>query len=224
MFGIMAMLSAARAQPAGTANAIVVKIPGANLPSSVILSIAGGSGAPGQSLTLPVTLSLGAGTTSPASFQMDLSFDPTKLTFVSASPGGVLTGAGQGLSASVESSSDVRLSTTGTNQNGIASGVVATAIFRMAASFGAAGITAVNCMSADALSNPLSTGCMAGTIVLFTCDVTGDGKVGVADVAMLIGESLGLVAAVHDMNRDGVVNVADTQKVVSAALGRGCVY
>ena len=79
-------------------------------------------------------------------------------------------------------------------------------------------------MSADPSGNPLSTGCMAWAIGLFTCNVTGGASAGVADVQALINEALGVVAAVHDMNRDRVVDVADVQKVVSAAMGNGCVY
>jgi hypothetical protein len=223
LFAMFAGLSAAWAQ--GTGDAIVVKFPGASLPSTVILATPGVSGVPGQALTIPVTLSLG-GTTAPGSFQIDLSFDATQLTFVSAHAGGVLTGAGLGLSSSVVSTSDVHLATTGANQNGISGGVVAYAIFTLAASFTKAGtpVTLVSCMAADPLGNALSTGCTAGAIGLYTCDVTGDGKVGMADIQSLLNEALGVVAAVDDMNRDGVVNVADIQNVATAAMGRGCAY
>lgn len=223
LFVLVAGLSVASAQ--GTADAIVVKFPGASLPSTVIVAASATSGIPGQTLTLPVTLSLG-GATAPGSLQLDLSFDATKLTFVSAYAGGVLTGAGMGLSSSVVSTSDVHLSTTGANLNGISGGVVAYATFTLATSFTKNGtsIALVNCMSADPLGNPLSTGCMAGTIGLFTCDVNGDGTVGAADVQTLVNEALGLVAAVNDMNRDGVVNVADIQLVASAAMGHSCLY
>jgi len=149
----------------GTADALVVKIPGANIPSTVTLSTPGGSGVPGQIVAIPVDLTL-AGTTAPASFQIDLIFDPTKLIFLSASAGAQLTGAGGGLSSSEVTSGDVRLTTTGTSQNALSGGVVASASFTMASSFGSAAtpMALVNCMSADALGNPLSTGCTAGTI------------------------------------------------------------
>ena len=222
---LLAIVSALPAAPAqqGTANAIVAKIPSVNMPSSVILAISGSNGAPGRTFTIPVTLALG-GTVAPGWFQIDLTFDSTKLTFVSASAGAILASAGLGLSTAVVSTSDVRLSTTGTSQNGIASGVVAYVSFTLTGSFGTAGTTVglVNCMSADPSLNPLSTGCVAGTIGSFTCDVNGDGKVGVADVQTMIHEALGVVAAVHDMNGDGVVNVADIQAVASAAMGRSC--
>src|SRR5580698_3222902 len=102
---MVASLSVAWSQQ-GTADAIVAKFPGASLPSTVMLATSGGNGAPGHPLTIPVTLSLG-GPTAPGSFQIDLSFDATQLTFVSANADGVLTGAGMGLSSSVVSTSDV---------------------------------------------------------------------------------------------------------------------
>ena len=220
---MLAALPAAWSQQ-GTANAIVAKIAGANLPSSVIVATSGGKGVPGQALTIPIAFSLG-GTAAPGWLQFDLSFDATQLTFVSVSAGGVL-GAGMGLSTNVVSTSDIRIATTGTTPHAIASGVVAYATFMLAPSFGTAGtpMTVLSCRSSDPLGNPLATGCTSGTIGLFTCDLTGDGKVGVADVQTLIAEALGVVAAVDDMNRDGMVNVADIQKVVSAAVGRTCVY
>jgi hypothetical protein len=220
---LLAGLSVAPAQQ-GTADAIVAKIPAANIPSTVTLSTSGGNGVPGQAVTIALTLAPG-GATAPASFQIDLSFDPTMLTFVSASAGAQLASAGEGLSSTAISSGDVRLSTTGANQNAIPAGVVAYASFTLSSSFGATGtpVNLVNCMSSGPLGNPLSTGCTAGTIG-FTCAITGDASAGVADVQAIIDQALGVSPAVNDMNRDGVVNVADVQKVIGAALGQGCVY
>ncbi|MEI9974514.1 MAG: hypothetical protein WDO73_22200 [Ignavibacteriota bacterium] len=65
-------------------------------------------GFPGQNLTLPLTLSL-LDATAPCSFQIDLTFDSTKLSFVSAS----------GMSSTGVSDGIVRLS--GANPNGVAS-------------------------------------------------------------------------------------------------------
>ena len=212
--GLLTLLSVASGQQS-SADAIVVRISGASIPSTVTLSTSGGSSVPGQTVTIPIVLSLG-GAIAPGSLQIDLSFNPAKLTFVSAN----------GLSSSVVAAGEVRFATDETNPNGMASGVVGYATFKLADSFGTAATTValVNCMSADPSGNPLSTGCMAGAIGLFTCNVTGGASAGVADVQALINEALGVVAAVHDMNRDRVVDVADVQKVVSAAMGNGCVY
>lgn len=213
LLAILAGVSAALAQ--GTGDAFVAKIPGANLPSTVTISASGANGVPGQSLQIPIVLSLG-GTTAPGNFQIDLNFDSTKLAFVSAS----------GLSSNVLSSGDVRLATPGTSQSGIASGVVGYATFTMSASFGTAAtmVNLMSCLSADPQGNLLSTGCSGGTVGVFTCAVTGDSSPSVTDVQAMINQTLGVAPPVDDMNRDGVVNVADIEKVVSAAIGRGCVY
>jgi hypothetical protein len=219
-FFSIGVFSVLRAQ--GTADAFVARISGASILSTVTLSTPGGSGVPGQAVTIPFTLSL-AGAAAPSSFQMDFSFDPTKLTFVSASAGAHLTSAAIGLSASVESPGDVHLSTTGTSQNGISSGVVAYASFALALPFvGSTPVTLANCMSGGALGTPLSTGCIAGTVTALTCDVNGDGAAGVADVQTMINEALGVLPSVDDLNQDGVVSVADIQIVIGAALGMGC--
>jgi hypothetical protein len=213
-------LSAVSAQ--GTADAFAARISGASISSTVTLATPGGNGVPGQALTIPFTLSL-AGATAPSSFQIDLSFDPTKLTFVSASAGTPLTNAGMGLSSTVVPSG-VRLSTTGASPNAISSGVVAYATFILASPFGATGtpVTLANCMSGGALGTPLSTGCIAGTVTALTCDVNGDGTVGVVDVQTMINEALGTLPGVNDLNQDGLVNIVDIQMVIDAALGMGC--
>ena len=208
----------------GTTEAYVVRIPGASITSLVTLSTAGGASAPGQTVEIPFNFAA-AGTVAPASFQIDLSFDPQMLTFASARAGALLASAGKGLSSSVVSSNAVRLSTTGTNQNAIPNGIVAYASFTLSSQFaGSTTVTPVNCMSGSALGNPLSTACTAGNITGFICDTDGDGTVSVADVQSLVNQTLGVTAAVNDLNHDGVVNVADIQKAINAAFGLGCPY
>jgi hypothetical protein len=186
----------------GTADAIVVKIPGANIPSTVILSTTGGSGLPGQQVTIPIALSING--TAPASLQLDLSFDPTQLTFVAAT----------GLSANVVSTGDVRLSTGEPNL----SGVLGYATFTLAASFTAStAVNLVRCMSADPAGNPLSTGCLAGVVSPLTCAT-------VADVQSIVNQALGLAPPANDMNQDGVVNVIDVQMAIAVAMNPACVY
>jgi hypothetical protein len=191
----------------GTADAIIVKIPSASIPSTVTLSTSGGSALPGQQVTIPIALSLNG--TAPASFQLDLSFDPTLLTFVSAT----------GLSATVESTGDVRLSTASPNPNGIAAGLVAEVTFTLAASFGASptAVNLVRCMSADPAGNPLSTGCLAGTVGPLTCAT-------VADVQSIVNQALGVAPPANDMNQDGVVNVIDVQMAIASAMNGACVH
>jgi hypothetical protein len=188
----------------GTADAIVVKIPSAGIPSTVTLSTSGGTALPGQQVTIPIALSLSGG--APASLQLDLSFDPTLLTFVSAT----------GLSASVVSTGDVRLSTGAPNLSGMANGVVSNVTFTLAASFSASTtVNLVRCMSADPAGNPLSTGCLAGTVGPLTCAT-------LADIQSIVNQALGIAPPTNDMNSDGVVNVIDVQMAIAAALGGTC--
>jgi len=199
----------------GNAGAIVVRIPAASMPSTVILSVPNTYGGPGHALSVPIVLSL-AGSTAPASFQVDLTFDPTRLTFLSAT----------GLAATAISAGDIRLAATGVSPNGIAPGLAGAAWFTLANSFGTspAALNLVNCVSAAPTGTPLSTGCLAGTVGLLTCTVNGNSTAGVADVEAMIHQALGLAVPAYDMNEDGVVNVTDIQRVLNAALGGACIY
>ncbi len=58
----------------------------------------------------------------------------------------------------------------------------------------------------------------------FTCDITGDSVLDIADLQSIVNEALGVSPPGHDLNRDGTVNVADVQKVLDAVLGLGCIY
>jgi hypothetical protein len=104
--------------------------------------------------------------------------------------------------------------------------VVGYATLTMSASFGNAATTVnlINCKSADPLGNLLSTGCVSGTVSLFTRAVTGDSSPSVADVQAMINQTLGVAPPVNDRNRDGVVNPVDVEKVVSTAMELTCVY
>jgi hypothetical protein len=213
---IALLLAGGRLSPAqqGTADAIVVKIPAANIPSTVILSASAANGIPGQAVSVPIALAAGA--TAPGSFRMELTFDTVKLTYVSAS----------GLSASLLAPGDLSLASLAVNPDGIAGGIVGSVSFTLAASFGnaATAIHLINCVSDDPSGNPLSTGCLAGTVGLFTCAVTGDAGASITDVQATIDQALGLAAPLDDMNRDGAVNVLDVQKVLAAAMGGSCLY
>jgi len=221
---VWAILASHSSAPAQGADAYVAKIPAANIPSSVVLSTSGGSSGPGQTVEIPFDLSTTG--TAAASFQIDLSFDPTVLTFASARVGAQLTAVGKGLQSTVVSSGDVRLATTGMNQNTIASGVVAYAKFTLGPQFsGSTPVTLVNCMSAGALGSALSTGCAAGNITsAISCDVDGNGSVTVADVQAIVNQAVGAIPAVDDLDGNGAVNVVDVQRVINAVLGLGCVY
>jgi hypothetical protein len=55
-----------------------------------------------------------------------------------------------------------------------------------------------------------------------SCDLEGNGNVGVSDVQQMIDEALGTAWPASDLNGDGVINVTDVQIEIDAALNLGC--
>ncbi len=192
--------------------------------SAVTLSLGDGSGRPGQTVEIPLQMT-STGTPAATGFQADLSFDSTKLTYLSARAGDQTTSAGKSLSTNTLAGGDIRLLVAGLNQTAIANGIVAYAKFTVNSSFtsGSTVVTPKNCSSTNADGGALPTACTAGTIRTASCDINGDGTVNVSDVQLIINEALGLIPAADDLNGDGTVNVADVQKVINAALGLGCI-
>jgi len=221
-WAVLATASVVAAQ--SNTDAFVAKIPGASMASSVSLAVSSGTESPGQTVQIPISLT-SSGTAAPTTFQVDLAFDTTKLTFASATCGAALTSANKSLSSTLLPNGNVRILSTGTNQAAIANGVAALVSFTLNASFaiGTASVTPLNPIASGA-SGALATGSTAGTVTPFTCDLNGDGVVNVTDVQLIINEALGIIPAVNDLNHDGVVNVATVQKEINAALGLGCPY
>jgi hypothetical protein len=187
----------------------------------VTFAVSDGNGFAGDTVELPIQLT-SVGTPALSTFQLDMNFDPQKLTFKSARAGAQLTTSGKTISASAQPNGDIRLLAVGFNQNVIANGVVAYATFTLGSPFSAGAVTPKACTSADAQGSIIATACTAGTIRLPSCDINGDGATNVADVQLIINEALGVNPPIHDLNHDGAVNVADVQKVINAALGLGC--
>jgi hypothetical protein len=223
VLAVLAAQSPALAQ--STEDAFVVKIPGASMTSSVAFSLTGEIGTPGQTVQVPINLTA-TGTAAAATFQMDLSFDQTKLTFTAASAGAQMIAANKNISSTLLANGNVRLVATGINQTAIANGLAAYATFTLNAQFllGSTTVTPLNCTSASGLGSALSTACTGATVTAFTCDINGDGKVDVTDVQLLVNEVLGVTPPVNDLNHDGVVNVLDLQKLLMAVQGQGCPY
>ena len=204
-------------------EAFVVKIPGANMTSSITLSASNGIGSPGQTVEIPIHLAC-KGTAAPATFQLDLDFDQQKLAFTSARVGAQLAGASKGISSSLLSNGDVRLLTSGMNQTVIGDGIVAYASFTLKGAFlsGTTAVAPLNCAAASASGGALATACTSATITTLGCDINADGSVNVQDVQVVINEAMGMSLAVHDFNQDGAVNIIDVQKMINAAFGSGC--
>jgi VWFA-related protein len=193
--------------------------------ASVGLVVQSGSGKPGGTVEIPVTLNaLG---TAPAAFQLDLGYDNSKVTFTSSRPGDQLVVASKDLSTNPLSSSSVRLIAAGLNQNPVGNGTVAFLTITLNGAF-TAGSTPLACSNAkasDSQNKPLTVGCISGNITAAarcTCDVNGDGSVDVVDVQAIINQALGLVSATCDINGDNQVNVGDVRIVINATLGMGC--
>jgi hypothetical protein len=174
---------------------------------------------------VPLTLT-STGTAAPAGFQFDLSFDTSKMTFASAAAGAPLTAAGKTLSESTLGNGNVRLTVTGGGLATIANGVVVTVSFRVLAGLtsGTSAVATLNCSSTGGTGTALATGCAAGGVTAFTCDMSGDGTVDAIDVQLVMNEVLGLTAGTHDLNHDGAVNILDLQKEVRVVLGQACVW
>ena len=191
----------------------------------VTLNLGVGLGLVGQSTQPPIQVGSIA-PPYPAAVQVDVSFDPTKLSFTSASAGAALTSAGKSLFTNQVAGGDVRLLGAGVNQTPIPGGPVAVVTFTFNPAFtgGSTTVTLGNCAASDSEGGLLPTACTALTIAGFTCDLIGNGNINVADVQIIINEALGVIPAVHDLNHDGVVDVADVQKEINAALGLGCKY
>jgi hypothetical protein len=113
-----------------TVAALVSNV-GAQTPS---LSLSGASGAPGTTITIPVSLNPGTGT-APASVQWDLTYSASDLSLVSGTydtTGAAGSGAGKLADCNSISAGDVRCIISGINTTGIGNGVVATLSFQIA--------------------------------------------------------------------------------------------
>ena len=55
-----------------------------------------------------------------------------------------------------------------------------------------------------------------------SCDLEGNGNVGVPDAQQMVDEALGTARSANDLNGDGVISVTDVQIEIDAALNLGC--
>ena len=192
--------------------------------AGVNLKLEGATGRAGGSVDVPLTLT--ASGTAPSTFQLDVTYDASKLTFKSARKGEQSTAANKEVNTNTLSSNQIRVVGAALNQNPIGNGPVAYLNFTLAGTFsGSTTLSCSNPQSADSTSRSLTTTCTAGTITSGAscgCDVNGDGNTNVGDVQLIVNQVLGVVSASCDVNGDGGVNVADVQQVVNAVLGLGC--
>src|SRR5689334_4276257 len=102
---------------------------------SVSLSLSGGSGAPGASVTVGVNLSSSGGA-QPAAVQWDLLFVSSDLSPVSGTyyaTGSAASAAGKSATCNIVSPGDIRCIVAGFNTTGIGNGSIATVTLQIAA-------------------------------------------------------------------------------------------
>jgi len=193
--------------------------------AAVTLTVEDTTAAAGASVDVPVTLTA---TTAPSTFQYDLAYDNSKLTFVQAKQGDQTKAANKDVSTNALTSSSLRVVAAGLNQGLIGNGRVVLMNFKLNSGFtsGSTPLTCSNAMSADANSNAITpTTCKSGTLktqTTCTCDVNGDGTTNVSDVQLIVNQALGIISNRCDINGDGQTNVLDVQMVINATLGAGC--
>jgi uncharacterized protein YjdB len=187
---------------------------------------------PGASLALPVSMSKQGTANLPRTFSFDVIFDSTRLNYVSATAGTVVTTAGGGVNANLNGAGDtVSVSCVNPGTQAVQAGTVVTLNFTMkqgatttlsAATPGSA-ITAriVNTVAADtaAISSLGDTGRITFRPSL---DVNLNGSVNVSDVQNTVNIILATVTPAYtrqgDATRNGTVNVSDVQAIVNGIL------
>jgi hypothetical protein len=191
-------------------------------PNPSVLTVGGGSAAPGATVTMPVKLE-GKGA-SLCSLTTDISYDPVVLTFLSAEIGPAATDAGKDLSSSTPSPGVLRLGWLGFNVTPVGDGDVAFVSFTVAE--GASGSTTLDhaCGASDCAGGAMAVSCPGG-LVTFSSGVPGDGNgdgvVSIGEVQQVINMFLGLIPPGNgaDCDGDGTISIGEVQKVVNAFLG-----
>lgn len=193
--------------------------------------LAGRAVADGSALDLEFTAN-GAQVTAAA---FDLVFDPSLVSFVSATAGALP--AGVSVQAREQAAGRVRVVLFGTGTTAWSNGKVATVTFRPAAGAPAqvstpvavqlpdSGTTGVQVSDAEGLSAEASA---TGVTVTFTAGARGDlnrnGTIDVGDIQLLLNVLLGAArfdAVQHDLNDNGGMDVGDVQSLVNQFLGGG---
>ena len=137
---------------------------------SAALSLSGGSGTPGATVTLDVSLTTGSGT-APSSVQWDLTYSSSDLSLVSGTydaNGAAGTAAGKLVDCNTMSAGVVRCIVSGINTTSIGSGVLATLTFQIASGTTDTSTT-VSLMSpaaSDANANALSITGSGATVTI----------------------------------------------------------
>lgn len=223
---ITATANGRSSQPAAAKAAACTSAPPPTQTAGVVLTINSATGNPGGTVDVPITIK--STNAAPSAFQLDVAHDSLSAAFNSARRGESLDSAGKDVASLSLSSGKLRLVGAGMNQKAIADGAAAYMTFAIPSST-RAGTIPLTCSapaSVDAQSKALPTTCISGQITVAaasscTCDITGDGKVDVADVQTVINRLLA-GASSCDLNGDGKFDVGDTQTIINVVLGQAC--
>lgn len=134
---------------------------------SATLSAGSGSGQPGQSVTIPISLTSQGGA-QVAGVNFDLNFDEKRLSVSSVTAGSAATAAGKSVSSSEPSPGKLRVIVFGVNQNVIGSGTIVNITFSIlgSAAPGTVNLTFSNTAATDPSGNSVPVNTQAGSVTV----------------------------------------------------------
>jgi PKD repeat protein len=187
------------------------------------LTIGNGSGMPGSSVTLPISL-VGNGNTV-CGTSNKVSYDSTKLTYVETTLGPAGQTAGKQVFVNQNPTTKViTIGVSGFNTTPIQDGIVAYLKFTVIS--GATGSPSVTstCGLSDCAGIDISAVCNQGTVTIGPSklgDCDGNGSVSIGEVQKAINMFLGTqaVGCGVDCNSSGTVSIGEVQKVINGFLG-----
>ena len=127
-----------------------------------------GSGVPGaQNIRVPLELKIEKGE-HVAAIQLDISYDPSQLTFKEVAAGQAALDSKKQVTGSTPSEGTIRAIVYGLNQNSLEDGIFATISFdiKSSASAGAIPLSASNVIASDPYANSLSLSTAPGSITI----------------------------------------------------------
>ena len=153
---------------AGSGTSSVESAPSGPLAAG--LSLGQGSGAPGDKVEIPVTLS--GGGSIPCALSMDISYDTQALYFEGVEAGPAGTAAGKQTISNIPKPGVVRVAIYGLNQTPVQDGTVAKLTFSISTGASSDQLLGATCSAADAAGGDLTTSCGGGSISVTACDLT----------------------------------------------------
>jgi len=207
----------------------IVTQPGVSPVNAPKLDIGDVVGAPGSSVSIPVTLTSNG--FSSCSTESTITYDASKLTFTGVTTGTAASAAGKEAHSSGQSAGSVKVSVFGVNSTTIGDGTVANLNFTVNAGSSAGSIAVVggNCSVSDCIGNSApSPVCATGTVTVnpAPCDCDGNGSLSISELQKGIGMYLGTIpiGCNCDCNGDQSISIGEIQRVIAIylQLASGC--